>query len=180
LVAAYFMQIFAMNKLCDKMNIKPYATSLWSKYSYYILAIQITQTTFFNHIFVYISLYDRKYCYKNAGIVVCMHTQWFPWYNFISSWPIPLKFSHKDLWYIVMIGINLDYCSSTCFQTRGQRCDKECFWVFFVEKCCLCNLDSQYIEHFYNNIYDRIMIYTQIYGYLLYIIWLDIKLSNKL
>ena len=42
------MQIFAMNKLCDKMNIKPYATSLWSKYSYYILAIQITQTTFFN------------------------------------------------------------------------------------------------------------------------------------
>lgn len=91
-----------------------------------------------DHIFLYISLYDRKYCYENAGIVVCMHTQWFPWYNFISSWPILLKFSRKDLWYIVMIGINMDYCSSTCFQTRGQRCDNECFWVvFFLNVVCV-------------------------------------------
>lgn len=31
-----------------------------------------------DHIFVYILLYDRKYCYDNAGIGVYMNTQWFP------------------------------------------------------------------------------------------------------
>jgi hypothetical protein len=73
-------------------------------------------------------------CYGAVIIVdVCLLTEWFLCDNLSCSQRILPNFKHNNHWHWIKVGIDLGYCNSTGFQTRGPKVQKWMFLLFIIK-----------------------------------------------